>query len=88
VRCTVEAMNYSACGLAVGDWFEAGPDGLRLPEGKGFCYFAIVAVAPLLNGRLDTPDVDGWLATKPLVACPDPPENLIMRLEEVAGDDA
>jgi uncharacterized repeat protein (TIGR04076 family) len=85
VRCTVEAMNYSACGLQIGDWFEVGPEGLTLPEGKGFCFFAIASVVPLLNGRLDTPDVDAWLASRPLVACPDPPENLIMRLEPVDG---
>jgi uncharacterized repeat protein (TIGR04076 family) len=83
VRCTVEAMNYSACGLEVGDYFEVGPEGLSLPEGKGFCFFAIASVAPLLNGRLDAPDADAWLASRPLVACPDPPENLIMRLERV-----
>jgi uncharacterized repeat protein (TIGR04076 family) len=83
VRCTVEAMNYSACGMRVGDSFEVGPEGVSLPEGKGFCFFAIASVAPLLNGRLDTPDVDAWLASRPLVACPDPPENLIMRLELV-----
>jgi uncharacterized repeat protein (TIGR04076 family) len=80
VRCTVESMNYSACALRVGDWFEVGPAGVSLPPGKGFCFYAIASVAPLVNGRLDTPDVDAWLATGPLVACPDPPENLVMRL--------
>jgi uncharacterized repeat protein (TIGR04076 family) len=85
VRCTVEAMNYSACGLEIGDWFEVGPEGLTLPDGKAFCFFAIASVAPMLNGRLDHPDTDAWLATRPLVACPDPPENLIMRLERVDG---
>ncbi len=86
VRCTVESMNYSACGMEVGDWFEVGPEGVSLPEGKHFCYFAIAAALPLLNGRIDTPDVEAWLATRPYVACPDPPENLIMRLERVDGD--
>jgi uncharacterized repeat protein (TIGR04076 family) len=80
VRCTVEYMNYSACGLKSGDWFEVGPAGVSLPAGKHFCFYAIAAVAPMLNGRLDTPDVDEWLASGPLVACPDPPENLVMRL--------
>jgi uncharacterized repeat protein (TIGR04076 family) len=86
VRCTVESMNYSACGLAVGDFFEVGPEGLSLPEGRHFCFYAIASVAPLLHGRLDTPDVDAWLASRPLVACPDPPENLLMRLEAVPAD--
>ena len=88
VRCTVESMNYSPCGMEVGDYFEVTREGLSLPEGKGFCFYAIASVAPLVNGRLDTPDVDAWLATRPRVACPDPPENLVMRLELVdPGDD-
>ena len=85
VRATVESMNYSACGLEVGDWFEVGSDGLVLPPGKSFCYFAIGAVLPLVTGRLDRPDPHEWLASRPLVACPDPPENLLMRLELVDG---
>jgi uncharacterized repeat protein (TIGR04076 family) len=88
VRCTVESMNYSACGLQVGDWFEVSRDGVVLPEGKGFCFFAIASVAPLLNGRLDTADVEAWLATRPQVACPDPSENLVMRLELVREGDS
>lgn len=80
VRCTVETMNYSACGLKRGDWFEVGPAGVSLPPGKHFCFYAIAAVAPMLNGRLDASDTDAWLASGPLVACPDPPENLVMRL--------
>ena len=85
VRCTVESMNYSACGLEIGDYFEVSRDGLELPEGRGFCFFAIASVAPTLNGQFDTLDVDAWLATRPRVACPDPPENLVMRLELVTG---
>jgi uncharacterized repeat protein (TIGR04076 family) len=83
VRCIVESMNYSACGLEIGDYFEVDRDGLSLPPGKGFCFYAIASVAPLINGRLETTDIDEWLASKPTVACPDPPENLIMRLELV-----
>ena len=83
VRATVESMNYSACGLAVGDWFEVGPEGLSLPPGKSFCYFAIGAVVPLVTGRIDRPDAREWLGSRPLVACPDPPENVLMRLELV-----
>lgn len=87
VRCTVESMNYSACGLAVGDSFEVGPEGVSLPEGKHFCWFAIASVAATLGGRLETTTPDAWLAERPLIACPDPPENLLMRLEEVVADD-
>jgi uncharacterized repeat protein (TIGR04076 family) len=83
VRCVVESMNYSACGLAVGDAFEVDADGLRITQGESFCYFAIANVLPILHGRLDTDDIDAWLATRPVMMCPDPPEALRMRLEAV-----
>lgn len=83
VRCTVESMSYSACGLRVGDFFEVGPEGVSLPPGRHFCFFAIASVAPLLGGRLDGEQPDEWLAARPLLACPDPPERLLMRVEEV-----
>ncbi|MEV7013847.1 TIGR04076 family protein [Streptosporangium sp. NPDC051022] len=86
MRCTVTSMNYSACELRVGDYFEVGPRGVSLPPGRHFCFYAIAAVAPMINGRLDGPDAEAWLASRPLVACPDPPENLIMCLEEVHDD--
>lgn len=82
VRCTVSQMNYSACGLAIGDWFEIGPDGVRLPEDGEFCWFAIASVLPIVAGRFGD-DLETWLASEPLLACPDPPEGLLMRLERV-----
>ncbi|MFN8224977.1 MAG: TIGR04076 family protein [Gaiellales bacterium] len=83
VRATVESMSYSACGLELGDWFEIDETGLSLPPGKGFCYFAIAAVVPFVSGRLGEPDAREWLAASPRIACPDPPENLVMRLDLV-----
>jgi uncharacterized repeat protein (TIGR04076 family) len=80
VRCTVSSFSYSACGMAPGDWFEVGPDGFRMPDGQAFCYFAVAAVLPLVNGRLDREDVDAWLDSAPEVQCPDPPEALRMTL--------
>lgn len=81
VRCVVESMNYSACGLVPGDAFEVDADGLRITQGSGFCMFAIASVLPMLNGRIGTPDLDAWLAGRPVVMCPDPAESLRMRLE-------
>lgn len=80
LRCTVESMNYSACELAVGDSFDLGDRGVELPEGSGFCMFAIAAVASALAGRDGSESLDAWLAREPLVACPDPPENLVLRV--------
>lgn len=81
VRCVVESMNYSACGLVPGDAFEVDQNGLRITRGTGFCMFAIVSVLPLLQGRIGEAGLEEWLATHPMVTCPDPAESLRMRLE-------
>ncbi len=88
VRCVVESMNYSACGHVPGDAFEVGPDGLRITQGSGFCYNAVIAVLPMITGKMGTGDIDEWLAGRPLVMCPDPPEALRMRLEAVPEEAA
>ena len=85
IRCTVESMNYSACGLQIGDSFEVDEDGLVVHAPEGFCYFAIASVLPLISGRVRGGG-DAWLDDRPLVACPDPPEALHMRLERVDRD--
>jgi len=87
VRCTVEGMNYSACGLAVGDSFELSPTGVTVPAGKRFCYFAIASVIPAVLGRLDTDQPDAYLRGRPLLACPDPPENLHIRIEPIVEEE-
>ena len=86
IRCTVESMNYSASCMHVGDSFEVDEHGLRLPEGGSFCWFAMASVIPLLNGRIG-PGCDDWLDREPLVACPDPPEGVYMRLQRVTIDE-
>ena len=81
VRCVVESMNYSACGLVPGDVFEVDQHGLRITRGTGFCMFAIASVLPLLRGRIGELGLEEWLAGRPMVTCPDPAESLRMRLE-------
>ncbi|WP_216654406.1 hypothetical protein [Nocardioides sp. zg-DK7169] len=83
VRCTVEAMNYSACGLALGDHFDLTSTSVEVPEGREFCYFAIAGVITAVHGRLDAEEPDAWLRSRPLLACPDPPEALHLRVEVV-----
>ncbi|WLP91607.1 TIGR04076 family protein [Gordonia sp. NB41Y] len=80
VRCTVESMNYSACGLTVGDHFDLSDTGVIVPEGKQFCYFAIANVLPVVLGRLDAAEADHYLRSSPLLACPDAPEAVRMRV--------
>lgn len=86
VRCVVDSMTYSACDMQPGDWFEVGPDGVRMPDGQPFCFFAMLSVLPLVNGRLGGEDLESWLESRPMLQCPDPPEGLWMRLEAAADD--
>lgn len=72
----------SVCGLKPGDYFElTGSSRLSIPAGGHFCLYALAAVAPLLPAK-QRALVDGdWLASDTEVACPDPDERLIMRIE-------
>lgn len=90
VRCTVESMNYSACGHMPGDSFELDADGIRIPGGpggEGFCYFAIAAVVQLITEKQGADDAAEWLASRPVVMCPDPPEGLRLRVEAATAGD-
>jgi uncharacterized repeat protein (TIGR04076 family) len=87
VRCTVEVMNYSACGLRVGDYFDLTSTGVTVPAGRSFCYFAIANVVSAVGGRLDSDVPDCYLVSQPLLACPDPPEALHMRLRTMPAPD-
>ena len=83
LRVTVERIEgRSVCGLAVGDYFEVTESShVRIPDGKHFCLYAMQAVMPLLPAKQRRlPDSD-WLEQDSLVACPDPDERVIMRIE-------
>ncbi|HEV8462199.1 MAG TPA: TIGR04076 family protein [Gaiellaceae bacterium] len=85
LRVTVERIEgRSVCGLAVGDYFELTESSrVRIPDGKHFCLYALSAVLPLLPAKQrKLPDGD-WLEQDNLVACPDPDERVIMRIERV-----
>ncbi|HDH03316.1 MAG TPA: TIGR04076 family protein [Actinobacteria bacterium] len=72
----------SVCGLAVGDYFEVTESSrLRMPEGKHFCMYALAAVLPLLPAKQRRLPAGDWLEIDTEVACPDPEERLIMRIE-------
>ncbi|HEY3682861.1 MAG TPA: TIGR04076 family protein [Streptosporangiaceae bacterium] len=83
LRVTVEAIEgRSVCGLRVGDYFEVTESSrLRIPPGRHFCMYALAAVLPLLPAKQRALDPADWLAQDSLVACPDPDERLIMRVE-------
>ena len=85
LRVTVERIEgRSVCGLAVGDYFELTESSrVRIPDGKHFCLYALSAVLPLLPAKQrKLPDGD-WLEQDNLVACPDPDERVIMRIERL-----
>jgi uncharacterized repeat protein (TIGR04076 family) len=85
LRVTVERIEgRSVCGLEVGDYFELTESSrLRIPSGKHFCVYALQSVLPLLAAKQRELADGDWLAQDSLVACPDPDERLIMRIERV-----
>jgi uncharacterized repeat protein (TIGR04076 family) len=85
LRVTVEAIEgRSVCGLQVGDSFEVTESSrLRIPDGKHFCLFALAAVLPLLPAKMRALDPADWMSQDSLVACPDPDERVILRIERI-----
>jgi uncharacterized repeat protein (TIGR04076 family) len=85
LRVTVERIEgRSVCGLDVGDYFEVTESSrIRIPPGRHFCMYALQAVLPLLPAKQrQLPDSD-WLERDSFVACPDPDERVIMRIERI-----
>ncbi len=85
LRVTVDKIEgRSVCGLQPGDFFEVTNSAeLRIPAGKHFCMYAIASVLPLLPAKQRKMDSDDWLEQDSLVACPDPEEKMIMRIERI-----
>jgi uncharacterized repeat protein (TIGR04076 family) len=85
LRVTVERIEgRSVCGLEVGDWFEVTESSrVRIPAGRHFCLYALGAVLPLLPAKQRQLPASDWLEQDTLVACPDPDERLIMRIERI-----
>jgi uncharacterized repeat protein (TIGR04076 family) len=85
LRVTVERIEgRSVCGLAVGDYFEVTESSrVRIPEGKHFCLYALSSVLPLLPAKQRQMPPGDWLEQDNFVACPDPEERTIMRIERI-----
>jgi uncharacterized repeat protein (TIGR04076 family) len=76
----------SVCGLQIGDWFELTESSrLRTCPGRFFCVYALAAVLPLLPAKQRQLAPGDWLEHDNLVACPDPDERLIMRIERAGA---
>lgn len=85
LRVTVVAIEgRSVCSMQVGDYFELTESNkLRIPAGKHFCIYALSSVLPLLVAKQRQLAANDWLERDSLVACPDPDERLIMKLERI-----
>ena len=85
LRVTVERIEgRSVCGLEVGDYFVLTESSkLRIPEGRHFCIFALQSVIPLLAAKQRQLAAADWLELDSHVACPDPDERVIMRIERL-----
>jgi uncharacterized repeat protein (TIGR04076 family) len=86
LRVTVERIEgRSVCGLQVGDYFDLTESNrVRIPADKHFCIYALSSVLPLLAAKQRQLAANDWLESDSLVACPDPDERLIMRIERTA----
>ncbi len=86
LRVTVEQIDgRSVCGLRVGDSFELTESSrLRIPAGRHFCIYALQSVLPFLAAKQRQLPASDWLEQDSLVACPDPDERVIMRIERIA----
>lgn len=85
LRVTVTAIEgRSVCGMRVGDYFELTESSkLRIPPDSHFCMYALSAVLPLLAAKQRELAAGDWLERDSLVACPDPEERLIMKIERL-----
>jgi uncharacterized repeat protein (TIGR04076 family) len=85
LRVTVERIEgRSVCGLEVGDFFEVTESSrIRIPAGKHFCLYALSSILPLLPAKQRQLPESDWLEQDSLVACPDPDERVIMRIERI-----
>ena len=59
------------------------PFEVRLTAPDGFCVYALAAVLPLLSAKQRQLPADDWLERDSLVACPDPDERVILRIERI-----
>jgi uncharacterized repeat protein (TIGR04076 family) len=85
LRVIVEKIEgRSVCGLSVGDYFELTESSrVRIPPDRHFCIYALAAVLPLLAAKQRQMAANDWLESDSLVACPDPDERLIMRIDRI-----
>lgn len=74
----------SVCGMVVGDYCEiSGSSRLSIPAGRHFCLYALASALPLLPAKQRPLAPGDWMAKDAEIACPDPDERLIMRVQRL-----
>ena len=83
LRVVVERIEgRGVCGMEIGDEITLTRSSqLRIPAGRHFCLYALSAVLPLLAAKQRVLAAGDWLERDAHVACPDPDERLVMRIE-------
>ncbi|MGO1848564.1 TIGR04076 family protein [Microbacterium sp.] len=81
IRVVVDRIEgRSVCGMAQGDSFDV-TESSHLTTYGHFCLYALQAVLPLIPAKQRVLPEGDWLEQDQFVACPDPDERLIMRIE-------
>lgn len=84
--CVDRIEGRSVCGLEVGDYIDVvRSNEMRLPEGKHFCMYAFAAVLPMIAAKQRDLPADDWMSKDSHVACPDPEERLVMRIDRLGS---
>jgi uncharacterized repeat protein (TIGR04076 family) len=78
-----EVRGRCTCDHAVGDAFELHGGKLSLPDGRGFCLYALQAAIPLLPAKQRPTHPNDWMSTDSRVVCPDPLCGVVMRIDRV-----
>lgn len=87
LRITVDRIEgRSVCGMQVGDYVEVTHSSrLSVPAGRHFCIYALAAALPLLPAKQRRLPPGDWLERDCHVACPDPDERVILRIERTTS---
>lgn len=81
IRVVVDRIEgRSVCGMEPGDCFEVTNSSQLTTRGH-FCLYAMQAVLPLIPAKQRQLGAGDWLEKDQFVACPDPDERLVMRIE-------
>jgi uncharacterized repeat protein (TIGR04076 family) len=84
IRVVVDRIEgRSVCGMSVGDCLEVR-NSAQLSIEDHFCIYALQAVLPMIPAKQRQLPPGDWMEQDQFVACPDPEERLIMRIERGA----